>query len=122
MMNFLRGGSSPVVPNSVSNVFTSIRNVLLDVSNKERHNMQDLTTWHDAIKPYGNACHGPTGVSLALHNIHDAGDVHSVSVTENSDGTYDISLNLLVDYCSGISKEQVIKKLRDLQALDDEWE
>lgn len=82
--------------------------------------MLELTTWGKAIeRDQGGACHGPTGGSMRLGGIN--ADINSITVSKENNG-YCISLEVIFELSNDLTKEQVVEKLRELQALDNEWE
>ena len=86
---------------------------------KVKEAMHDLTTWNAVIKRGESACHGPTSKEL---EIHQTVDIRSITVSEDDPGQYSISLEVSFDFCESLSKEQVEVRLRELGALDEEWE
>lgn len=86
--------------------------------------MHDLTTWDKVIECGESACHGATSKELEMHELAtiDAVGINSITVSEDHPGRYSISLEVCLDLCSDLSKEQVEAKLQKLQALDGEWE
>lgn len=85
--------------------------------------MLERTTWNKVMDCDQVAVHGATSVELEPHQISGVGKmgINSVTVSKESNG-YEISLEVCFDLCSGLTKEQVIAKLRELQALDGDWE
>lgn len=79
-----------------------------------------MTTWEKAIKCCESAVHGPAGESTSLDGIN--ADINSIIVTKEHDGNYSIHLEVIFISGEDITAEQVVKFLKELSALDEEWE
>lgn len=85
--------------------------------------MQKLTKLDKIHQRGDSAMHERTGAYIDLHevpNIDNVG-VGGILVSKDDNG-YNITIETFVEIASGLSREQLIEKLRALQALDENWE
>ena len=85
--------------------------------------MQKLTKLDKIHQRGDSACHGATGVNIDLHQVSDnIAGISGIMVSKDAQGKYNITLEVFVEFANGLSREQLIEKLRELQALDENWE
>jgi hypothetical protein len=86
--------------------------------------MQKLVRLDKAIQRRDNAMHERTQASVDLHQVPSASNVgvNGILVSKDDQGKYSITLEVFVEFAAGLAREQLIEKLRELQALDENWE
>ena len=86
--------------------------------------MQKLTKLDKIHQQGDSAMHERTQASVDLReipNIDNVG-VGGILVSKDNQGKYSITLEVFVEFANGLSREELIEKLRELQALDENWE
>ena len=86
--------------------------------------MQKLTKLDKIHQRGDSAMHERTEASVDLRQVPniDNVDVNGILVSKDVHGKYSVTIETFVEIASGLTREQLIDKLRVLQALDEDWE